>query len=157
MYLLTFHDEARRVWFRDLSEDGTLPKHYPREFRERAIRRVTETRSDHHTEWSAIREVAARFGVGPETVRKWVHPAKVISRICPGVSESETAMRAKTIVVEGNPYIKLTYPVMKNEELRGVPFVNLAGRFTGMAVAVNLLQSPPALDSFDATIAGGGD
>lgn len=68
-----------------------MPKQYPRDFRERAVRLVIETRSDHDTEWSAIRQVATRLGVGPETVRKWVRQAEVNTGVRPGVSESENA------------------------------------------------------------------
>ena len=68
-----------------------MPKQYPRDFRERAVRLVIETRSDHDTEWSAIRQVATRLGVGPETVRKWVRQSEVNAGLRPGVSESENA------------------------------------------------------------------
>jgi transposase len=66
-----------------------MPKQYPRDFRERAVRLVTETRSDHDTEWSAIRQVATRLGVGPETLRKWVRQAEINAGLRPGVTESD--------------------------------------------------------------------
>lgn len=68
-----------------------MPKQYPRDFRERAVRLVIETRPDHETQWSAIRQVATRLGVGPETVRKWVRQAEINTGPRPGVSESENA------------------------------------------------------------------
>ena len=68
-----------------------MVKQYPRDFRERAIRLVIGTRSDHDTDWSAIRQVLTRLGVGPETVRKWVRHAEINAGLRPGVSESENA------------------------------------------------------------------
>ena len=68
-----------------------MPKQYPRDFRERAVRLVIESRPDHETEWSAIRQVATRLGVGPETVRKWVRQAEINAGVRPGVSEPENA------------------------------------------------------------------
>jgi hypothetical protein len=59
--------ESPWLYFRDSYENGTMPKQYPRDFRRRAIRLVTESRDDHETEWSAIRQVATRLDVGPET------------------------------------------------------------------------------------------
>lgn len=51
------HLWSESPWFqvKHLLEDGTMPKQYPSDFSERAVRPVTETRSDHGTEWSAIR------------------------------------------------------------------------------------------------------
>ena len=31
-----------------------MPRQYPKDFRDRAVRLVTESREDHETEWSAI-------------------------------------------------------------------------------------------------------
>lgn len=49
-----------------------MPKQYPKDFSEHAVRLVTETQSNHNKEWQAIREVAIRLSVGPETAGKWV-------------------------------------------------------------------------------------
>ena len=68
-----------------------MPKQYPREFMERAVRLATKTRPDHEAEWSAIRQVATPLGVGPETVRKWVRQAEINAGVRPAVSESENA------------------------------------------------------------------
>lgn len=53
-----------------------MPSQYPDEFRDRAVRLVAECRGEHDFEWAAIREVAAKLGVGPETVRKWVRASQ---------------------------------------------------------------------------------
>jgi len=68
MLIRLFVIESPWLYFRDSYEDGTMPKQYPRDFRRRAIRLVTESRDDHETEWSAIRQVATRLDVGPETL-----------------------------------------------------------------------------------------
>ncbi len=68
-----------------------MPKQDPRDFRERAVRLVTESRPDQDTEWSAIRQVATRLGVAPETLRKWVRQAEANAGLPPGVSGSENA------------------------------------------------------------------
>ena len=55
---------------------GRTSTRYPVELRERAVRMVTEIRSDHESEWAAMTQVAQLLGVGtPETVRKWCRQA----------------------------------------------------------------------------------
>jgi transposase len=54
-----------------------MSKQHPRDFRERAVPLVTESHGDHDTEWSSIREVAMRFCVGPEKVRKCFRQAEI--------------------------------------------------------------------------------
>jgi transposase-like protein len=47
-----------------------MPKQYPRELRERAVRLVTEHRGEYQTEYAAIRSIAAKLGIAtPETTR----------------------------------------------------------------------------------------
>jgi transposase len=54
-----------------------MPKQYPRELRERAVRLVADHRSEYETEFAAIRSVAAKLGIStPETLRKWVPPGR---------------------------------------------------------------------------------
>ena len=52
---------------------GSTSKRYPVELRERAVRMVTEIRSDHESEWAAMTQVCAAArgrdaGDGPEVV-----------------------------------------------------------------------------------------
>ena len=69
-----------------------MPKQYPRELRERAVRLVAEHRGEYETEYAAIRSVAAKLGVSTaETLRKWVRQAEVDGGQRPGVSSEESA------------------------------------------------------------------
>jgi len=48
-----------------------MPKQYPKELRERAVRMVIERRGEYETEHAAIRSVAAKLGIAtPETLRQ---------------------------------------------------------------------------------------
>lgn len=50
-------------------------KRYSPEFKERAIRFVTDQRKDHSSEWATICSVAHKLGCTPETLRTWVRKA----------------------------------------------------------------------------------
>jgi len=68
-----------------------MPKQYPRELRERAVRLVAEHRGDYETEYAAIRSIAAKLGIAtPESLRKWIRQAEVDSGQRPGVSSEES-------------------------------------------------------------------
>ncbi len=69
-----------------------MPKQYPRELRERAVRLVIEHRGEYQTEYAAIRSIAAKLGIAtPETLRQWVRQAEVDAGQRPGVSSEESA------------------------------------------------------------------
>lgn len=69
-----------------------MPKAYPRELRERAVRMVLDHRADYDTEWEAIGSIAKKLAIGSaETLRKWVRQAEVDGGQRPGVSTEEAA------------------------------------------------------------------
>jgi transposase len=68
-----------------------MPKQYPSEVGQRAVRLVVEQREQYETEYEAIRSVAAKLGIGSaETLRKWVRQAEVDGGKRPGVSSEES-------------------------------------------------------------------
>jgi transposase len=68
-----------------------MPRQYPKDFRDRAVRLVTESREDHETEWAAIQIVASRLSVGAETLRKWMRRSEIDAGVRPGVSTADQA------------------------------------------------------------------
>ena len=69
-----------------------MPRKYPPELRERAVRMVLEHRDDYPTEWAAINSIAAKLGIGTgETLRTWVRQAEVDAGRRPVVTSQETA------------------------------------------------------------------
>jgi transposase len=69
-----------------------MPKQYPRELRERAVRMVIEHRGEYETEYAAIRSIAAKLGIAtPESLRKWVRQGEVDAGQRPGTTGEESA------------------------------------------------------------------
>jgi transposase len=50
---------------------------YPEEVRERAVRLVLQHVGEYPSQWAAIMSIAAKCGMTPETLRKWVRRAEV--------------------------------------------------------------------------------
>ena len=68
-----------------------MPRQYPKDFRDRAVRLVMESKEDYETEWAAIQVVASRLNVGAETLRKWMRRSEIDAGVRPGVSSPDQA------------------------------------------------------------------
>ncbi len=61
----------------DGSSTNPYQRRYPPELRERAVRLVAETAAERGDRHGAVTHVARQLGIGPESVRKWVHQAEI--------------------------------------------------------------------------------
>lgn len=68
-----------------------MPRQFPPEFRQRALRLLEEAIPEHETEYAAITHVSRKLGVATETLRKWKRRAEVDSGARPGVTSDELA------------------------------------------------------------------
>lgn len=68
-----------------------MPRQYPQELRERAVRMVLEHRAEYPTEWAAMKSIASKLGIGTaESLRSWVRQAEIDAGSRPGVGTSES-------------------------------------------------------------------
>ena len=93
-----------------------MPKYYPRDLKERAVRLVPESRDQYKSEHVAIRSIAAKLDVGPESLRHWVRQAEVDAGGRPGTTTKESA-QLKALKRE-NAELKRA-----NEILKAAPFL----------------------------------
>lgn len=70
-----------------------MPKEYDAETKAKAVRLVRDHRQDYASEYEAIRTVAGRLGMNPETLRKWLRQAAVDA----GQAEGTTTAAAREI------------------------------------------------------------
>ena len=59
------------------------------EVRERAVRLVLAHQGEYPSQWAAIGSIAAKCGMTPETLRKWVRRAEVDGGARPGLTSDE--------------------------------------------------------------------
>jgi len=63
-------------------------KRYPPELKERAVKMVMDHSSEYSSEWAAITSIAGKFGMTPETLRKWVRQAERDTGVRSGLTTS---------------------------------------------------------------------
>ena len=64
-------------------------KRYTPEFRERAVRLVSEATKDHASQWAAIQAMSRKLGCTQETLRRWVRQAETDAGERTGLTTSE--------------------------------------------------------------------
>ncbi len=117
-------------------------KRYPAEVRERAVRLVLEHRREYPTEWAAITSIAEKFGMGSETLRKWVRRAEVDDGMRPGVTSAE-AQRIKELERE-NRELRRANEILKADS---VP-VKISAIARKLGVGLFVRPFPDALSAF---------
>jgi transposase len=88
-----------------------MPKKYDVDMRAKAVRLVTEHADDYPSEYEAIRTVAGRLGMNPETLRKWLRQAEVDA----GGREGTTTAAAREIreLKRRNAELEQTVEILK--------------------------------------------
>jgi len=88
-----------------------MPKEYDAEMKAKAVRLVQDHREDDASEDEAIRTVAGRLGMNPETLRKWLRQAAVDA----GQVEGTTTAAAREIreLKRKNAELEQTVEILK--------------------------------------------
>ena len=72
-----------------------MPKQYPAELRERAVRLVREAQQNTDTPYGAPARIAQQLGMNADTLRGWLKQADIDSGTRQGVTTSEAARIAE--------------------------------------------------------------
>jgi len=72
-----------------VKDDGAMPKQYPKEQRDRAVRILPDRLDDYPSMYAACNAIAPKLGIGPETLRRWGLQAQVDSGLRGGPTSDE--------------------------------------------------------------------
>ena len=61
-----------------------MPKQYPKDQRDRAVRMVVDHLDEYDSPYLACKAIAPRVGMGVESLRRWVQQALVDADVQPG-------------------------------------------------------------------------
>jgi len=70
---------------------AVMPKRYPNDQRERAVRMVMDRLGEYPSPWAAAQALGPKLGVGAETLRKWILQAQVDGGVRSGPTSQELA------------------------------------------------------------------
>ena len=88
-----------------------MPRRYDDDTKTKAIRLVREHAEDYGSEWEAIKTVAGRLGMNPETLRKWLRQAEVDAGQVEGTTT--TATRELRELKRKNTELERTIEILK--------------------------------------------
>src|ERR1035437_2551134 len=114
-----------------MAEHSSSPfqRRYPPELRERAVRMVLETASERGERFGAVTRVAHQLGIGPESLRKWVHQAEVDGGKRAGLT-SEERERMKQLERE-NRELRRANEILKAAAVSSTARCNSLFEFSG--------------------------
>jgi transposase len=90
---------------------AVMPKQYDEQTRAKAVRLVQDHRDDYASEYEAIKTIAGRLGMNPETLRKWIRQLEVDQ----GQAEGTTTAAAREIreLKRKNDELEQTVAILK--------------------------------------------
>ena len=66
-----------------------MPKRYPPEQRERAVKMVLDHLDEYRSVYSACQAIGPKLGIGAESLRNWTRQAQIDAQQAPGASTAE--------------------------------------------------------------------
>ena len=88
-----------------------MPKQYDEQTKAKAVRLVQEHRDEYASEYEAIKAIAGRLGMNPETLRKWLRQAEVDAGQVDGITTA--ASREIRELKRKNAELEQTVEILK--------------------------------------------